>query len=90
MGWGEDTVKRAEALREIARLHEEWSIQHGDSVPNEGSESVWQADMYAPASVDDPLNEQIKEILAQIEEDEDEVAVVEEPPDTVRYLDSDS
>lgn len=59
-------MKRADALREVAALHEKWSLRHGDAVPNLGAESEWQADMYASAAIDNPLNEKIKSILAQI------------------------
>lgn len=80
-------MTRAEAMREIRRLHTEWSLEHGDEVPyvaadsdpHPGSRSdlsVWQADRSAPAAVDDPLNEAIKAILAEIEgegEEDDEI-----------------
>lgn len=72
-------MTRDEALRKIAELHTEWSLKHGDDVPyvaehsnpHPGSRSdlaVWQADRSAPAEIDDPLNEAIKKILAQIED----------------------
>lgn len=61
-------MTRVEALRAIAELHEKWSLRHGDSVPNIDSESIWQADRSAPAEIDDPLNEAIKNILAQIDD----------------------
>lgn len=61
-------MTRADAMRKIAELHDAWSLRHGDEVPNLGAESIWQADMYAPAEIDDPLNDQIKAILAQIED----------------------
>lgn len=72
-------MKRAEALRRIADLHTAWSVKHGDEVPyvnaDEGPHdgettdlSIWQADRSAPPDIDDPLNEAIKDILAQIDE----------------------
>jgi len=65
-------------MAEIGRLHSEWSLRYGDVVPvvpadraphpgKPGDYSMWQADRSAPAEIDDPLNEQIKAILAQIE-----------------------
>ena len=72
-------MNRAEALRQIADLHRAWSLRHGDEIPyvkadenpHEGQTtdlSLWQADRSAPPEIDDPLNEQIKAILAQIED----------------------
>lgn len=72
-------MTRAEALRRIADLHTAWSLKHGDDVPynpahanpHDGETtdlSNWQADRSAPAELDDPLNEKIKAILAQIED----------------------
>lgn len=76
-------MTRDEALRQIAALHEAWSLQHGDDVPYVAADanphdgktsdlSMWQADRSAPPEIDDPLNQAIKEILAQIV---DEVAL---------------
>jgi len=73
-------VNRAEALRQIAELHTAWSLEHGDEVPynpadenpHEGHTtdlSIWQADRSAPPAIDDPLNEAIKKVLAQIDDD---------------------
>ena len=73
-------MTRAEALARIADLHTKWSLKHGDDVPyapgdanpHDGQTSdlaVWQADRSAPAEIDDPLNEAIKAILAQIDEE---------------------
>jgi len=72
-------MKRADALRQIAELHTQWSLKHGDEVPyvaqhanpHDGVHSdlsVWQADRSASAEIDDPLNDQIKAILAQVED----------------------
>lgn len=72
-------MTRDEALRRIAELHTAWSLKHGDEVPyvaadsnpHPGSRSdlsVWQADRSAPAEIDDPLNEAIKAILAEIDD----------------------
>lgn len=66
-------------MRRIAELHRDWSLRYGDSVPcvpgdskpHPGSTSDYgahQADRSAPPEIDDPLMEQIKAILAQIEE----------------------
>jgi hypothetical protein len=66
-------------MRRIADLHRGWSLRYGDTVPvvaadsnpHPGSASDYgahQADRSAPPQIDDPLNEQIKAILAQIEE----------------------
>ena len=73
-------MTRAEALRRIGELHTAWSLQHGDTVPyvkadenpHDGQTTdlaLWQADRSAPAEIDDPLNEAIKNILAQIDEE---------------------
>ena len=73
-------MKRAEALRRIADLHTAWSLQHGDDVayvaedanPHDGQTSdlsTWQADRSASPELDDPLNEAIKAILAQIDDE---------------------
>ncbi len=72
-------MTRAEALKKIAELHADWSLKHGDDVPyvaehegpngDEDSDlSVWQADRSAPPGIDDPLNQAIKRILAQVDE----------------------
>lgn len=72
-------MTRDEALRRIGDLHTGWSLRYGDDVPyveadsdpHPGAESdlaVWQADRSAPPEIDDPLNDQIKAILAQIED----------------------
>lgn len=77
MGSGQRTVTRSDALQRIAELHRRWSLKHGDEVPyieadenpHEGEISdlsIWQADRSAPPAVDDPLNEAVKAILAQI------------------------
>lgn len=66
-------------MAEIRRLHTAWSLRYGDDVPvvsehrdphpgMRGDYSMWQADRSAPPEIDDPLNERIKAILAQIEE----------------------
>jgi hypothetical protein len=71
-------VTRAEAMRQIAELHREWSLRYGDVVPYVAADSAphpgatsdyaaHQADRSAPPEIDDPLNEQIKAILAQVE-----------------------
>ena len=71
-------MTRDEALRQIAELHTTWSIRHGDRVPYVAEDAnphdghttdlpVWQADRSAPPSLDDPLNEAIKKVLAQVE-----------------------
>lgn len=73
-------MTRTEALRRIAELHTAWSLEHGDEVPYVATDSnphpgtrsdlpVWQADRSAPPEIDDPLNEEIKAILAQIEDE---------------------
>jgi hypothetical protein len=56
-------------MRRIAELHATWSTRHGDEVPNVGADPEWQADMYAPSEIDDSLNDQIKAILAQIDDE---------------------
>lgn len=72
-------MTRGEAMRRIAELHREWSLKYGDTVPyvaadsapHPGSRSDYaahQADRSAPPEIDDPLMEQVKAILAQIEE----------------------
>lgn len=72
-------MTRAEALARIAELHTAWSLKYGDEVPyvaadanpHDGQTSdlaIWQADRSAPAEIDDPLNEAIKAILAQVDE----------------------
>jgi hypothetical protein len=72
-------VNRQQALAAIANLHIEWSLRHGDKVPNVAADanphpgsrsdlSVWQADRSAPSEIDDPLNIQIVAILAQVDE----------------------
>jgi hypothetical protein len=71
-------VTRADVLKAIAVLHEEWALAHGDDVPYVAADedphdgqttdlSVWQADRSAPPEIDDPLNTKIKALLAQIE-----------------------
>lgn len=73
-------MTRDEALRQIATLHEAWSLRHGDDVPYVATDSnphdgrtsdlsIWQADRSAPPEIDDPLNEAIKAILAQIDDE---------------------
>ena len=63
-------------LAKIAKLHGAWSLQYGDEVPYVAADaaphpgqvtdlSVWQADRSASPDVDDPLNAQIKAILAK-------------------------
>lgn len=59
-------MTRTEALKRIAELHEQWSLEHGDEVPNLGGDPVWQADQFASSDIDDPLNEQITAILAKV------------------------
>lgn len=72
-------MTRDEAMRQIAALHLDWSLRYGDvvpynpadSAPHPGSRSDYaahQADRSASPEIDDPLNDQIKAILAQIEE----------------------
>ena len=69
-------MTRDEAMRRIAQLHHDWSLEHGDTVPyveaDEGADptdlSLWQADRSAPAALQDDLNDAIMEILNQIEE----------------------
>ena len=72
-------MNRADALRRIGELHTAWSLEHGDEVPYVAADenphdgqttdlSLWQADRSAPPEIDDPLNEQIKAILAQVED----------------------
>ena len=72
-------MTRADALRRIGELHTKWSLKHGDDVPYVAADanphdgqtsdlSIWQADRSAPAEIDDPLNEAIKAILAQIDD----------------------
>lgn len=72
-------MTRDEALAEIAKLHTEWSLRYGDEVPYVAADSnphpsshsdlsIWQADRSAPPDIDDPLNEKIKAILAQIKD----------------------
>lgn len=67
---------RAEMLAKIAEAHTQWSLRHGDTVPYVADDaaphagqvtdlSIWQADRSAPPDIDDPLNEQIKAILAE-------------------------
>jgi hypothetical protein len=71
-------MTRDEAMRQIAVLHTEWSLRYGDMVPCDPADSsphpgsasdygAHQADRSAPPEIDDPLNEQIKAILAQID-----------------------
>lgn len=81
-------MRRAEALRQIADLHTAWALEHGDDVPyvkaDEGPApsdlSVWQADRSASPEIDDPLNEAIKAILAQIDDDEPATAPTNRAP----------
>jgi len=65
-------------MRRIADLHRDWSLRYGDVVPHVAADSAphpgstsdyaaHQADRSADPEIDDPLNEQIKAILAQIE-----------------------
>ena len=62
-------MTRAEALRQIAAIHEAWSLRYGDGVPSTpDGDPMWNADQNASPEIDDPLNEQIKAILAQIED----------------------
>ncbi len=61
-------MTRAEALQRIAEIHTEWSLRHGDEVPTLDGDPEWNADHNAPAAIDDPLNAEIKAILAQIED----------------------
>ena len=72
-------MTRAEAMRQIAALHTEWSLRYGDAVPymaadsapHPGSTSDYaahQADRSASPDIDDPLNEKIKAILAKIDD----------------------
>jgi hypothetical protein len=57
-------MTKAELLRRVAALHEAWSLKHGDEVPvDPDGDSMWNADMNAPAAVDDPLNAAIKKLL---------------------------
>lgn len=75
-------MTRTQMLAKIADLHTHWSMQHGDDVPYVAADasphdgetsdlSIWQADRSAPPDIDDPLNEQIKAILAEgYDEDE--------------------
>ena len=73
-------MTRDEAMRKIAKLHQEWSLAYSGKVrPVEADRrlpsgeaardyAMWRADRSAPASIDDPLNDAIEAILAQIEE----------------------
>lgn len=72
-------MTRDEAMRRISALHQRWSLKYGDQVPYESADRppysgeikdypVWQADRSAPPEIDDPLNEKIIAILAQIDE----------------------
>ncbi len=78
LAWDNGPVTRAEALAQIAQLHTDWSLRHGDTVPylvadaapHDGTTtdlSLWQADRSALPDVDDDLNAAIAAILAQIE-----------------------
>ena len=72
-------MKRAEALRRIGDLHRDWSLKHGDSVPVNPQDipagatdaGAWNADLSAPAELQDDLNAQIVAILDQIVDDDD-------------------
>ena len=66
-------------MRQIAALHTGWSLRYGDEVPHDARDSsphpdsrsdyaAHQADRSADPEIDDPLSEQIKAILDQIEE----------------------
>jgi hypothetical protein len=66
-------------MRQIAALHTDWSLRYGDKVPYDAADSsphpgfrsdyaAHQADRSGSPEIDDPLNEQIKAILAQIDE----------------------
>ena len=80
MGWGEEVVNRQEALTKITELHREWADSYGDDQvayrpedegPHDGNKTDYpehHADRSAPAEIDDPLNEQIKRILSEIED----------------------
>lgn len=72
-------MTRAEAMRQIRALHTDWSLRYGDTVPYVAADSaphpgstsdyaLHQADRSADPEIDDPLNNAIKAILAQIEE----------------------
>lgn len=71
-------MTRDEAMLEIARIHTQWSLEHGDDVPyvvadarpvdGESNLAVWQADRSASPEIDDPLNAEIKDIIARIKD----------------------
>lgn len=65
-------MKRADALRRIAELQEAWSLEWGDVIePPAGmraEDSQFSADAGATAGQQDDLNEQIKAILARVED----------------------
>lgn len=62
-------------LRAAAEAHREWSLRHGDEVPYVAADenphdgqhtdlSIWQADRSAPPEIDDPLNNELKRLIA--------------------------
>lgn len=66
-------MNRADALRQVAELHERWSLEWGDVVDPpadlRGSDaSVWSAEMGASGEQQDDLNAQVAAILAQIDD----------------------
>lgn len=71
-------MTRDEAMRAIAAAHTQWSLRHGDVIPYDQADSAphadsrsdyaaHQADRSAPPAIDDPLSEEIKTILSQVE-----------------------
>lgn len=71
-------MNRAEMLKAVGEAHLAWSLRNGDDVPyNPAHEAPHdgkntdlaanQADRSASAEIDDPLNEKIKALIAQVE-----------------------
>jgi hypothetical protein len=59
-------VTRDEMLRRAAELHRQWSLKHGDTVPvAPDGDSEWNADLNAPAAVDDSLNAALAKLLEE-------------------------
>lgn len=62
------TITKAEALRQIAAVHDAWAIEHADDVQAmPDGDSEFHVDQGASASVNDELNAKIQAILARVE-----------------------
>lgn len=67
-------MTRTKALRQVAELHQAWSLKWGDVIeapPDMPGEdvSIWSAEVGATAEQQDELNVRIKAILAQIDDE---------------------